>query len=221
MMSNLTYSVLKGRIQNAKPFSANRRKRPHFHILVEGGGAQFDVAVNIVSEDPHVDDVRVLFAVKENIQPPRVAELLSLTDGIVDVTDGSDLGLDYVADSLVTRDEMSLLPIFDPRAGEIEPNEIMNLVNQAVHKQQVRIYAFGHRYTDNPPTDPAWHFSPDDGVHNIHMNQGNAPGNHDDENGRHEDGALLIHFEDTDTWTGVYVAFQTQSFDNGADGFPL
>ena len=74
-MSDLTYSVLKGRIRDAKPFSANRRKRPHFHILVEGGGSKFDVAVNIASEDPHVADVRVLFAVKTNIQPPHAREL--------------------------------------------------------------------------------------------------------------------------------------------------
>ena len=106
------------------------------------------------------------------------------------------------------------------RAGQNGSDDIMDLVNQAVSSPRVRIYAFGHRFTDNAPTDPAWGFSPDDGVHNIHMNQGNAPGNHDDENGRHEDGALLLHFEDTDTWTGVYVAFQTQSFDNGPDGFP-
>jgi len=52
------------------------------------------------------------------------------------------------------------------------------------------------------------------------MNQGNVTGNHDNENGRHEDGALYIHDADTDTWSAVFVAFQTQSWDNGPDGYP-
>jgi uncharacterized protein YukJ len=52
------------------------------------------------------------------------------------------------------------------------------------------------------------------------MNQGNYTGNHDDENGRHEDGVLLIYFSDTNSWFGVFVAFQTQSWDNGTDGYP-
>lgn len=46
---------------------------------------------------------------------------------------------------------------------------------------------------------------PDDGVHNIHMNQGNYTGNHNDENGRGEDGALFIYFPDTKTWTGIHM----------------
>ncbi|MHC5731586.1 MAG: DUF2278 family protein, partial [Nostoc sp.] len=70
-------------------------------------------------------------------------------------------------------------------------------------------------------SNQAWGFQPDDGIHNIHMNQGNSRGNHDDENGRGEDGALFIYLRDSNTWVGVYVAFQTQSFDNDSHGYPL
>lgn len=42
---------------------------------------------------------------------------------------------------------------------------------------------------------------------------------HDDENGRGEDGALFLYFPKRQTWYGVYIAFQTQSFDNDANGY--
>ena len=82
------------------------------------------------------------------------------------------------------------------------------------------LYAFGHRYEQRSPQNQVWGFEPDDGIHNIHMNQGNYTGNHDDENGRGEDGALFIYFPNTNTWHAVYIAFQTQSFNNDSDGYP-
>jgi uncharacterized protein YukJ len=219
-MSHLTYSLLKGRALDAKPFGSNPHQRPHYHLLIEGGGARFDVAVNIASEDPHVQDVRVLYAVKPNIQPANADSLKALEEGVRNLPAGSPLRLDYVADGLVSQGEMSLLPLYDPAATRPASDEIADLVNRAVNYPQAQVYAFGHRYTHPLPQNDAWGFSPDDGVHNIHMNQGNAPGNHDNENGRHEDGALWIYFGDTDTWAAVYVAFQTQSWDNKPNGYP-
>lgn len=221
-MSNFPYGLIKGRVADAKPFPPHGRTRPHYHLLIEAGSSRFDVAVNIVSEDPKVADVRVLYAIKSGFTPKNGRELNALPAGIRNLPGGSDLRLDYVSDELVARDEMSLLPLFGGNHGGRHgggSDAIMDLVGKAEGDPKATVYAFGHRYTPSRKPDPAWDFSPDDGVHNIHMNQGNAPDDHGNENGRHQDGALWI--ETGGVWNAVYVAFQTQSWDNGPDGFPL
>jgi hypothetical protein len=54
-------------------------------------------------------------------------------------------------------------------------------------------------------------FSPGNGVHDIHMNQGNnGPFVRDD--GVWQDGALLFHFADPDQWAAIFLAFQSQAW---------
>lgn len=222
-MSQLTSALLKGRPTKAKLFSNNPKNRPHYHILVETEeNQQFDIAINIASE-AHNADVRVLYAIKENITPPQVEALLSLPLGMFDLPKQNITGIDYVRDQLVTKDEMQLLPLFEPsKPIETQGEEkIKQLVDDFVADPDAMLYAFGHRYEQkNSKPNGAWGFQPDDGIHNIHLNQGNYKGNHDDENGRGEDGALFIYSPKTKTWSAVYVAFQTQSFDNDSNGYP-
>jgi uncharacterized protein YukJ len=222
-MSNLTSALLKGLPTKAKLFSQNPRRRPHYHILVETENQQFDIAVNIASEDPHVDDVRVLYAIKRNITPPQSDALLKLNNGMYNLPSHGINGIDFVSDHLVTKEEMKPLPLFD-RSAPIEDQgseEVKQLIDDVVADPNAVVFAFGHRYDQQSSRNAAWGFSPDDGIHNIHMNQGNYRGNHDDENGRGEDGALFIYFPDTNVWHAVYIAFQTQSFNNDSNGYPL
>ena len=221
-MSNpqMVYCLLKGTAKDAKPYSQNPRAIPHYHILIENVEREFDIAVNIASADPNAADKRVLYAVKRNITPPRAAQLLAFESIVQNLPQNSPLRIDYVKDGLVTAAEMDKLPLFsrhDPTDGQ---DAIMQLVAGAMENPDATLYAFGHRYTNTSPRNAAWGFRPDDGVHNIHMNQGNYTGNHDDENARSEDGALMIHYRSANRWDAVYVAFQTQSWDNGADGYP-
>src|SRR5699024_10448994 len=50
------------------------------------------------------------------------------------------------------------------------------------------------------------------GVHDIHMNQGNPPGKYFDDNGIYQDGGLLFHFCSRNRWSAVFTAFQSQAF---------
>ena len=59
-----------------------------------------------------------------------------------------------------------------------------------------------------------------DGIHDIHMNQGNPKGNHGGDNGVWQDGALLIHLPSKETWTAVFIAFQTESWSTDSAGNP-
>lgn len=112
-MSHLTSSLLKGKATDAKLFSRNPNQRPHYHILVEADNQQFDIAVNIASEDPNTADVRVLYAIKSNITPPQSDKLLTLPNGMFNLPTAGIVGIDYVSDGLVTREQMKPLPLFN------------------------------------------------------------------------------------------------------------
>ena len=61
------------------------------------------------------------------------------------------------------------------------------------------------------------------GIHDIHMNQGNVEKWKGD-NGIWQDGGILIHFEKEEEWIGIFLAFQSQSWctdDEDMLAFPL
>ncbi|HWA82161.1 MAG TPA: DUF2278 family protein [Fimbriimonadaceae bacterium] len=218
----MIYSILKGRVVEAKPFSQKDATRPHYHLHIDAGGRNFDVAINIRSEMTKDDegnplDVRVLYAIKDASGLPTLPRLARMVDGIINLEEGDEAGLDYVAQNLVTKGEMSPLPLFRPDGGGTDA--IMDFV-QAGMDAEATFIAFGHRYEPSNKFDPAWDFRPDDGVHNIHMNQGNEGGHSfSNENGRYVDGGLLILFPDGPKM--AYIAFQTQSWNNDDRGQPI
>jgi Uncharacterized conserved protein (DUF2278) len=65
-------------------------------------------------------------------------------------------------------------------------------------------------YWQDPAPKPGidTEFSTVDGMHDIHMNQGNAPHDHDEDNGVFNDGGLLLLFPDH--VAGLFFRFKTQ-----------
>ena len=63
------------------------------------------------------------------------------------------------------------------------------------------------------PTTPdkVFGFKPGNGVHDIHMNQGNV-GSFVKDDGVWQDGGILIHFADADRWAAIFLAFQSQAW---------
>ena len=80
------------------------------------------------------------------------------------------------------------------------------------------IYAFGERWgpEENTP-DSYFHFKPGNGIHDIHMNQGNVEKWQGDD-GIWQDGGILIHFEKEEEWIGIFLAFQSQSWCTDEEG---
>jgi uncharacterized protein YukJ len=209
------YGVVKGRPAEEKVFPpSNPSDQPHLHIKIDGGGAFFDVAVNILSQD----NSEVLFRVDSHFSPTKAADLLALPDGATTI--GSDhpngLGLDYLRQHLTTRDAMMLLPIDPDNLDTDLHDSLSNLVQSVIDDPDATLFAFGSQFHDNNES-PFWHFSPDAGIHDIHMNQGNPPGNHDQDNGTFQDGGLLAFFPSTGQWSAVFIAFQSQEFTNVDD----
>jgi hypothetical protein len=140
------------------------------------------------------------------------------------------LALDYVRSQvsgtlMITREQMTLLPqtptksfkgneeermLAGARAAALQ-NAVVTLLNMTIADKDGVIYAFGSSYADKGKVD---------GIHDIHMNQGNPVKNHGGDNGIWQDGALLIHLPSKATWTAVFITFQTESWTTDSSGNP-
>ena len=72
------------------------------------------------------------------------------------------------------------------------------------------IYAFGARFGPEKQKDQYFKFTPENGMHDIHMNQGNDKG-HAGDDGVYQDGCLIFQYPDG-KYRAFFMAFQSQSF---------
>jgi uncharacterized protein YukJ len=219
------YSVLAGRPTAGKVVSG---ASAHYQITMQAPGGPFTVAVNIQS----VDGSEVLYAIEEGFTPPDLAALMALPMGMTSLkSEAGGLALDYVRSvvngvPMITKAQMTLLPkqsaktkglsaeaeaIQRAKARALE-NAVVTLLNMTIADKDGVIYAFGSAFSDKGKVD---------GIHNIHMNQGNPANNHGGDNGVWQDGALLIHLPSKATWTAVFIAFQTESWSTDSVGNPV
>lgn len=208
------YGVLKGRVLHG--IAEHRLHTPHFEILVDADGARFRVAVDTRSMEPGRPDL--LFFCDEDFRHPLTDGLRGLPEGFHPLDAGA--GLDYVRGGFVTRERMRPLPMDLPG----QDNDLNETVGQWIARAQddprVTLYAFGGRWGPEPQRrDAVFGFLPGNGLHDVHMNQGNPPGRHAHDNGAGQDGALFFHLQDKDRWIALFLAFQSQSWhtdDRGA-----
>ncbi len=219
------YSVLAGKPTAGKVVSG---ASAHYQITMQATGGPFTVAVNIQS----VDGSEVLYAIEEGFTPPDLAGLTALKMGMTSLSRGpGGLALDYVRSMvngapMITKAQMTLLPqmgaqtqgasaeaqaIQRAKAKALE-NAVVTLLNMTIADKDGVIYAFGSAYADSGKVD---------GIHDIHMNQGNPKNNHGGDNGVWQDGALMIHLPSQGTWTAVFIAFQTESWTTDSAGNPI
>jgi uncharacterized protein YukJ len=218
------YSVLAGDPVSGKVVTGSSA---HYQITMQAPGGPFTVAVNIQS----VDGSEVLYAIEEEFTPPDLAGLLALPMGMTSLrSEAGGLALDYVRSTvdgqpMITKAQMTLLPkpggttkglsaeaeaIQRAKARALE-NAVITLLNMAIADKDGVIYAFGSAYADSGKVD---------GIHDVHINQGNPANNHGGDNGVWQDGALMIHLPSKGTWTAVFIAFQTESWTTDSAGNP-
>ena len=219
------YSVLAGRPTAGKVVSG---ASAHYQITMQADGGTFTVAVNIQS----VDGSEVLYAIEEEFTPPDLAGLTALPMGMTALkSEAGGLALDYVrsvvdGSPMITKAQMTLLPkqsekakgssveaeaIQRAKARALE-NAVITLLNMTIADKDGVIYAFGSAYADGGKVD---------GIHDIHMNQGNPKGSHSGDNGVWQDGALFISLPSQNKWTAVFIAFQTESWTTDSAGNPV
>jgi uncharacterized protein YukJ len=200
------YGVLKGRVIRGKP--ERKRATPHYHVLV-AADSLFHVAVGTRSAEGAPD---LLFHASDDFSHPYLESLAALADGFHPLAPTRESGaLDYVRGSLLRRDQMRPLPMERPGPDNDLNEKLAALVGRAKDDRAARLYAFGGRWGPEPHrADAQFGFLPGNGVHDVHMNQGNPPGRHAHDNGPWQDGALLMHFPREGRWTALFLAFQSQ-----------
>jgi uncharacterized protein YukJ len=192
------------------------------HRLASGANAHFQL--HVVDDAVHY---RIAVNVDSKVQPSELEYLIDSDFGheIVDAVAALPLGwnaldqhkpggaaLDFIRGNLFDRDDMRPLP-FDVSGPDNDLNEkLAHYVRRATADEQATVYAFGQRWGPEPgKTDKIFGFVPGDGVHDVHMNQGNV-GEFVRDDGVYQDGALMLHFPAQQQWVAIFLKFQSQTW---------
>jgi uncharacterized protein YukJ len=206
------YGVLAGRVSERKLASGSSN---HYEVHVQAAGEDFRIAVNVQS----VDGSEVLYHVDDAFDHPVTTALAALAEGhhVVPMTpDG--LAIDYVRAGYVARADMLPLPVQAEGDDNDLNDKIDSLVQRAMSSAGARIFAYGSFFKDPPnKKDKYFDFAPSQGIHDVHMNQGNDPA-HKSDDGVWSDGALLFHYPARQQWAAVFLAFQSQSWITDSKG---
>ncbi|PYH81267.1 O-methyltransferase [Aspergillus uvarum CBS 121591] len=156
----------------------------------------FRAAINIKSK---AKESRLAYFVNHNLAEHPIAEKLANLDfgfhSMEDVEELDGKGLDYIRGMLFHSTDGRVLPHDIPG----DDNDIIDVLEPEVSKaidQRATIYLFGSMFDSR------------DGIHNVHMNQGNIS-NFRKDDGVFQDGGLVIQYDDH--WTGVFLAFASQA----------
>ncbi len=185
---------------------------------MQAAGTRYQIAVNVESDTGSGTSAEVLYALDEDWTPPDQAALLALPVGVTSLA-GKDANpaIDYLrsragtpAQPLITRAAMTDLPLPGKTASENLQNAVIQYLNQAIADKSGTIYAFGALYTSG------------NGIHDIHMNQGNPAGDHAQDNGIWQDGLLVFSMptaaNGAGQWVAVFIAFQEQVWSTDNNG---
>ena len=202
-----SYGVLAGRALDRA--AEGGTDSPHFQILVESGDERYRLAVNVLSQESPSE---LLFVADEAFRHPVTQSLPAVGDGFNPLPPRpGGHALDFIRGNLFDRTAMRPLPPNVAGPDNDLSDKLEHYVARAIADPQARLYAFGERWGPETSADKIFGFKPGNGVHDIHMNQGNSGAFRRDD-GVWQDGALLMHFPDMDQWVGVFLAFQSQAW---------
>lgn len=182
--------------------------KPHYHVEVSAGGVLYRAAVNVLSDDNPPD---LQFYLNDNYQHAILATVKGFQPGFRALGSKAGTGaLDYILEDLLDISQMSVIPPMDGPGGR-DLDDIMNQhFQQAINTPGTLVYFWGSGFgADGNKPDEYFGFSPEAGIHNIHMNQ-DSTGSFADENGSYQDGAILIYYPDKATWSAMFTKFQSQ-----------
>ncbi len=205
-MSLKKYGVLKGKAIDTKKGTGNS---PHFQILVSDGQLLYRIAVNVESQEPPSD---VLYYVDENFHHPIKDILETIPEGYNQLeSKPGGTAMDFIRGNLFDTSLMKPLPHDVPGADNDLNEMVQKYVAKAISMESSSIYAFGERWGPENERDKFFGFTPGNGIHDIHMNQGSSAAfmKYD---GVWQDGGIVIHLPDDNKWIAIFLAFQSQCF---------
>ncbi|MGU3443749.1 YukJ family protein [Bacillus cereus] len=213
------YGVLKGIAIKEKDELKNQ-KSPHYQLLMIGEeNAKYRIAINAKSV---TDQPELLYKVAENFDASSITILPNMNNGYTPIDESNkEIALDFIRSGLFNPSSMEIIP-HDAQGN----NDLHDLLNQYIPRaisEEATIYIFGSKFGPDNKQDRVFHLDQDMGMHNVHMNQGNAenPDTKNDfskDNGTYHDGGILIQFKDK--WVGIFLAFVSQSWCTDDRGYP-
>jgi uncharacterized protein YukJ len=219
-VGNRRYSVFSGRVVDRQPETWG--KSPHYHILLEGGGQRFRVAINTRSGTSHHRDSDLLYFADDDFRNEVTRRLANVADGDLQLESRpGGLALDYQRGGMFDRRHMRRIPANRPGPRNDLVDELNFYVERLRTDPTSRLHAFGTRWGPEHGTpDQVFGFTPGNGIHDVHMNQGNRD-EHWHDNGIWSDGGLIIHEPSHARWSAIFLAFQTQSWHTDDRGDPI
>ncbi|MBO0612333.1 DUF2278 family protein [Thiothrix fructosivorans] len=207
-MSLKQYGVLVGKATAGK--REDGQDTPHYQVQVRSAGVDYRLAVNVKSKG---DKPELLYLIADPFEHPILNRLAGLAEGFTLIpSQAGGAALDFVRGNLFDKDGMRTLPHNLPGPSNDLNDRIEHLVARAISEQDAQVFAFGERWgPEQDLKDKIFGFKPGNGIHDIHMNQGNDAAYRKDD-GVWQDGGLLFHFPSTRQWVGVFLAFQSQSW---------
>src|SRR3954453_13638644 len=203
------YGVLAGRVVGTR--REGSADTPHYQIhLVDGAGAEYRAAINVLSQQSPSE---LLYLVDDDFRHPLTDALPAPASGWTEMApQPGRANLDFIRGNLFDRADMRTLPP-DVTGPDNDLADLLDhYVQRARNDARAEAYVYGQRFGPEPTTpDKVFGFLPGNGVHDVHMNQGNS-GRFRKDDGVWQDGGMLLHFPDESRWVGIFLAFQSQAW---------
>ncbi len=180
----------------------------HFEVHVVDDDFDYRIAINVKSQQSPPE---LLYYIDEDYKHDILTELQELPGKFTALKSEPDtLSLDYLRGNLFDYHKMK--PAQHTIGSENELAELIEkYIDLAIRTSDSTVYAFGQKWGPEKRRDQYFGFRPGNGIHDIHMNQGNT-GSFAKDNGPYQDGGLFIHFPAENQWIAIFLAFQSQSF---------
>jgi uncharacterized protein YukJ len=201
----LLYGVLKGTVTG----HLRDADDDHYQILVAAGKVMYRIAVNVHSTLKPPD---LRFQSLTALPASLTKGLKALQPGFKKLpSEAGGLAQDYVRGGILDVKKFKVVPGDRPGAANDLKDTLEDAVLKAIAETGSVVYAFGAKWGPEQKKDKYFKFTPGAGIHDIHMNQGNAKRFARDD-GVYHDGCLVFQFP-KDRHRAVFLAFQSQSFD--------
>ena len=200
----VNYGVLKGTVTG----HLRDADDDHYQILVSAAKTMYRIAVNVESSMKPPD---LRFQSLTSLPSSLTHDLTMLPPGYKKLP-GKPGGIaqDFVRGGIVKIDKFKVVPGNVPGANNDLKDTMEDAVVTAMALAGSVIYAFGARFGPEKQKDQYFKFSPGNGLHDIHMNQGNDK-KHAGDDGVYQDGCLIFQYPNG-KYLAFYMAFQSQSF---------
>lgn len=204
--SKFNYGVLKGVVTG----HLRDADDDHYQVLVSAKGTMFRIAVNVRSSLRPPD---LYFQSLTRLPDEMVKKLNELPQGFTKlVSKPGGLAQDFVRGGLIRPAKFKVVPGDIPGAKNDLKDTLEDAAVQAMQLAGSVVYAFGDRWgPETGKKDQYFKFVPGNGIHDIHMNQGNDSA-HAKDDGVYRDGCLIFQ-DPKGKVQAFFMAFQSQSFD--------